>query len=288
MKTKIFLVILFGLLASPLIGQKREASFFSAKNPQKTFVGAVLDPQSINTDDHLFVNISVPEPITLSFSLRVKPTIILPGYDNMIKAIKESVIGSGKLNSKQTLSYSIKKIKSYQELSWYFGQVMNPSTFWGIAESDKPSKTTIVVDITQEFFSVEMDFPNDGKLYEEDAEIEKRRDELIYVGSLSFGRKVTILLSSETPYANLKAAIEAALTTNKSKPLSEVHRTTLSNAEIRIMALGNPTLSTQNAGDPFASIVEYFHRPVTTEDFGEIIKISASYLKDNSEFVNRY
>lgn len=144
----------------------------------------------------------------------------------------------------------------------------------------------MVVDITQAFFKIYMDFPDDGKLHDKDPEVTKRADELVYVGSLSFGRKVTVLVEAEIPFIDLKLAIEESLNVNKS--LSAKNRTILANADIRIMTLGNPILPEVNSDNPFAAVMSYFNKPVTIDDFGVPLQFTASDIKDNSIFVSKY
>lgn len=287
MKTKILLIALAIIFTGSSTGTKREADSFSAKNPEKTFVGAPLDPKSINTDNHQFVNIITPEPITLSFSIPVKSQTILPSYDNMMRVVRESVMESGKIKSQQGFKYQLKEIKSYNDISMYFGQAISTEVFWGIPQNATPSKTTAIICLTQEFFSVNMDMPDDGKLYDKDPEITKRIEELVYVSSVSFGRKAMMIVSSEMPYVRLKSAIEEALASDH-KTLTSKSRGVLANADVRIMILGNPDLTVRNTDNPFASILEYFHRPVTIDDFGTPIQFTASYFKDNSMYCNKY
>lgn len=287
MKTKILLISLALTFAGSSMAQKREASSFSVKNPEKTFVGAPLDPKSINKENHQFVDIITPEPITLSFSIPVKSQTILPSYDNMMKVVRESVMTYGKIKSQQSFSYQLKEIKSYDDIFWHFGQTINTETFFGIPQNATPSKTTVIVDLTQVFFNVSMDIPDDGKLYDKDIEIAKRIEDLIYVASISFGRKATMIISSEMPYISLKSAIEEALASDNNT-LTAKSRAVLTNADIRIMVLGNPKITKQNINNPFTSVLEYFNRPVTMDDFGLPIKLTAFYFKDNSTYYNVY
>lgn len=285
MKTRLLLICTCLFLSMSLSAQQREAHSFAVKNPSNTFIGGVFDPKSLNTDTHQFVNITVPESIDITVLRQFKT--IIPTYENMMKAVRESVIASGKIDQQKSFSYRIKKIKSYDELEWYFGQTINLETFFGIPQGSNLSKNTVAVDITQEFFSVEMDFPHDGKLHDQDPEIVKREDELVYVSSLTFGRKAILLISSSSDYKDINAAIQESLTNNP-KTLSVKSRAILSNADIRIMVIGNPSLPIPSSDTPFASVMEYFNRSVTIEDFGQPIKFTGTWIKTNGMFVNNY
>lgn len=287
MKTKkTYTLALLFIFAVSLMAQKREAINFTVKNPEKTFVGAVLEYKSINDDAHRFVNITVPEAIHISFSIPVKSQTIVPSYENMMKVVRESVIASGEIKMSEGFSFQLLEINSYEALFWYFGQTVNTETFFGIPKNAKPQKTSVVVNMTQTFFSISMDFPNKERLYDKDPEVIKRAEELVYVGTLSYGRKITSLVEAEIPYIDLKLAIEEAL--NPNKPLSAKNRSILANADIRMMAFGNPILPEANSDNPFATAMSYFNKPVTIDDFGVPLQFTAAYIKDNGVFNNEY
>ena len=88
MKTKIKYIILLLLVIQT--GYAQEASKFTVKAPDKTFIGAILEPGSINSDAHQFLDVPL-NPITISYSLPMKSQEITPGYDNMMKAIREGL-----------------------------------------------------------------------------------------------------------------------------------------------------------------------------------------------------
>ena len=69
MKTKIKYIILLLLVIQT--GYAQEASKFTVKVPNKTFIGAILEPGSINSDTHQFLDVPL-NPITISYSLPMK------------------------------------------------------------------------------------------------------------------------------------------------------------------------------------------------------------------------
>ena len=155
MKTKIKYIILLLLVIQT--GYAQEASKFTVKVPNKTFIGAILEPGSINSDTHQFLDVPL-NPITISYSLPMKSQEITPGYDNMMKAIREGLQQNNILKPNYQFSSSIDEIKSYEELAIYFGQKINPSLFFGTSRQ-KQKKTIVVLSISQSFFSVDMDLP---------------------------------------------------------------------------------------------------------------------------------
>ena len=286
MKTRIYLIMLSLLCLLPLAAQVAVHGI-AVKNADKTFIGAVMEHKSINNNTHRFVDITVPEPIQIYFSLPIKQQTIIPTYENMMKTVRESVVASGKIKANHGFSFQLLQIQSYDRLSWFFGQTMDTETFFGISPNAKPQKTTVAVNMTQSFFSIGMDFPDDGKLYGDDPEITKRADELIYVGTLFFGRKITAVVESAATFAELKTAIEESLN-SEGKPISKKSSAVLANADIRMMTLGATELPKPDSDNPFAAAIAYFHKPVTIDDFGVPLGFHANYIKDNSAFENEY
>ena len=64
MKTKIKYIILLLLVIQT--GYAQEANKFTVKAPDKTFIGAILEPGSINSDAHQFLDVLL-NPITIVF-----------------------------------------------------------------------------------------------------------------------------------------------------------------------------------------------------------------------------
>lgn len=286
MKTKIYLILL-SLSCLLSLPAQVAVNGIAIKNPDRTFIGAVIEHKSINYDAHRFVDVVVPQPIQIYFSLPIKQQTIIPTYENMMKTVRENVVASGKIKANYGFSFQLLEIQSYDRLSWFFGQTMNTETFFGIPPNTKLQNTTVAVSMTQSFFSIGMDFPDDGKLYGKDPEINKREDELIYVGTIFFGRKITALVESSATFAEVKTAIEESIN-SLGKPISKKSHAVLTNANIRIMVLGATELPQPDSGNPFACVMAYFNKPVTIDDFGVPMGFHASYIKDNSAFENKY
>ena len=201
MKTKIKYIILLLLVIQT--GYAQEASKFTVKAPDKTFIGAILESGSINSDAHQFLDVPL-NPITISYSLPMKSQEITPGYDNMMKAFREGLQQNNVLKPNYQFSSSIDEIKSYEELAIYFGQKINPSLFFGTTHQ-KQKKTIVVLSISQSFFSVDMDLPES---LSDDPTVLEQKDKLIYVSSIQFGRKAVAIIESDFDSQTVKAAIK--------------------------------------------------------------------------------
>lgn len=283
MKTKIKYIILLLLVIQT--GYAQEASKFTVKIPNKTFIGAILEPGSINSDTHQFLDVPL-NPITISYSLPMKSQEITPGYDNMMKAIREGLQQNNILKPNYQFSSSIDEIKSYEELAIYFGQKINPSLFFGTSRQ-KQKKTIVVLSISQSFFSVDMDLPES---LSDDPTVLEQKDKLIYVSSIQFGRKAVAIIESDFDSQTVKTAIKDIIskTENNEASILDESMAVIANATVRCMTIGNDNMEETDPDNPLKNLINYLNKKATPEDFGMPITFSAAYLKDNSVFVNKF
>jgi hypothetical protein len=283
MKTSIVYIIL--LLATVQFAysqeEQRSADKFVAKCPNEIFIGAILEANSINQDTYKIWDAPI-NPITVSYTLPIKSQTITPGYSNMMNALHEALKTDDVLKSNYSFSFAIKEIKSYNELAVNWGQQINPEILLGVSPKYQTNKTILMVDITQSFFSIGMDLPESLST---DPKVLQQLDELIYINSIQFGRKITVAIESYSDYYELKESISNLL---DHKPIDSKVQSMLANSTIRIMTVGGNNMEEMNPDTPFAYVLNYFSKEVTPDDFGTPISFSASHIKDNSVFVNKY
>lgn len=139
MKKTVF-YLLFLLLGASLYAQGFDS--FMAKNPDKTFIGAIMQAESINEDTHRFIDVALA-PITISFSHSIKSQKITPSYIEMTKVV-QNLIENGKIPMQNVgLSHAIREIKSYSELNALFGQKLIRHYFSMSLPIKPPSKTCL-------------------------------------------------------------------------------------------------------------------------------------------------
>lgn len=257
------------------------ADKFTAKCPNEIFIGAIMEANSINQDTYKFLNVSM-NPITIGYTIPIKSQTITPSYNNMIEVLHEALKTNDALKNNYSFSFVIKKIQSYGELAVNWGQIINLQKLLGIALDYKPQKNIVLVDINQSFFSITMDMPESLST---DPQVLQRLDELVFVNSIQFGRKVILVIESNIDYNELQETIHTLL---NYKEVSQKGLAILANSNIRLMTIGNKDLKDIDPNNPFTSILDYFSQRVTPEDFGIPISFSVSNLRDNSVFVNYF
>lgn len=283
MKTKILYTIMFFVIVQLSYGQEGQysADKFAAKCPNEIFIGAIMEANSINQDTYKFLNVSM-NPITIGYTIPIKSQTITPSYNNMIEVLHKALKTNDALKNNYSFSFVIKKIQSYGELAVNWGQIINLQKLLGIALDYKPQKNIVLVDINQSFFSITMDMPESLST---DPQVLQRLDELVFVNSIQFGRKVILVIESNIDYNELQETIHTLL---NYKELSQKGLAILANSNIRLMTIGNKDIKDIDPNNPFTSILDYFSQRVTPEDFGIPISFSVSNLRDNSVFVNYF
>jgi hypothetical protein len=285
MKSKTVNILLLLLFVQYAYTQESEqqANSFATKNSTETFIGNILYAKSINNDAHQFLNVKL-HPITISFSSSLKSKEIIPSYDNMMEAIQDGLQGSDILKPNYDFSFSIKELKSFGALAIPFGQNINQDAYFAIPENKKLKKTVAVVNISQSYFTVDMDMQES---LTDDPTVNELADELIYVNLIEFGRGAVVVVESASSYQELKGAIEDMLK-NDPAQVSELSSSIIGNATIKCMTLGNEEVEITSIDNPFSDIINYMNQDVTANSFGTPISFSASHLKDSKMFVNTF
>ncbi len=293
MKTKIIALLLLTLGLPSMQAQNTQEGFqqsntFTAKNPDKLFVGAIITAKSLNQDTHRFLDVPL-HPITISSMSPFLVKEIAPSYANMMEAVTAAVREKGTLTQSTSFGYLFRELKSYRELPLFFGQSIDNRFFFGTSSLQKTRKTLAIVDIDHIFFDVTMDLQeeicSDPKALEPFA-----GEELIYVASVYFGRRAILVIESDYSYADVKGAVEYTIkkARNIDTETNGKHEAVYANSTIRVMTLGGKDLGRDDATRPLSNLVSYLTLPANIDDFGAPIAFSAISLKDNSSFINKF
>lgn len=285
MKTCILFILFIALGIPYTYAQQMESTEFIAKNPERIFVGAIMEANSINNDDYKFIDAPL-NPITISYSLPVYSQKISPSYENMMKEIRETIKANKIMNPNEvSFSVSMNELQSYSDLTPLFGQNINTMDYFGTTKKTK--KTLVALFISRLMFSVDMDLSENSCSEEE---VLARGDELIMIGSVSFGRQAFVLVESDydsqeviIAMNELKSGTQAQSAENISKSVA-----ILANSTIRIILLGNETMEMTDPSNPLPDVLAYIKREFSADDFGQPVKFSATPLKNKGVFVNKY
>lgn len=292
MSMKIILSSLLFLLGiEPLLhAQKHSYSFYSftPKCPHEIYVGAVLDAGSLNENTYRFIPAPLPG-ITVSSSSPFWSETIIPSRANMEKFIKEGLSSSGALRQDESFSYSVNELDSYQDLSGYMGQATDLSFFFGVQEESESRRRCVVMEISRVFFRLVMDDPDES--YRE-AVVSAGYDDqnLIYVNSIGFGRRVILVVESDAGYSDLKSSLTYQLKKASGEKISKNREleAIFWNATLRVMLPGSEDANLVIPDKPMESLIQYINQEVTAGNFGVPISFSASVLKSNGMFVNTF
>lgn len=288
MKAKIVLA-LFCLLGTQLIcaqDNKQTATQFTVKNPNTTFLGAILEAGSLNKDTHQFVDVPL-NSVMVNFSLsQVKSREMIPAYENMLSEIRAALKENGQWKQNESFSYSISQLQSYGELGVFFGQEINSEKFFGVNASAKTKKTLAIINVEQAYFSMTMDLP-EQLCSNPDLLSKYGKNDLIYVNSVQFGRKAVLIIESKYDYQEVKMAAENLLK-NTAGALHEKYKSIIASSTIRFMVIGDEKVAEMDLDNPLTTLLNYMNQKVTCENFGLPISFTASYLSNNAMFANTY
>ena len=248
------------------------------KQPSDIFIGAAMNSKSINNDVYQFVESPFSE-ITISSSIPgARSKIIEPTYDNMITALSENITAvGGELNTSSSFSFSIRELSSYSALSVYWGQNINLSDLFGVS-ADHKSKNLVAVEISLALFSVYMDMPSSPPA--------ETSSDNIYVGSISFGRKVIVVVESYFEFGDIKSSINDML--DEDGQLSKRSKVVVANSTFRVVNVGNKPIEITDVDNLLSGVVDYVSGVGTATDFGIPISFEGAYINDSSQFENNF
>ncbi|WP_455673919.1 thiol-activated cytolysin family protein [Phocaeicola sp.] len=285
MKTKILFLFLAICAAQQMYAQSMEALQLAVKNREQTFLGALIDPSSINKPDHQFIDATLNPIIISSSLLTIKSQTITPSYNNMMDFVRKSLEGNKVAKPNLNFSYGTKELKSYNEAAVYFGQNIDPALYFGT--SKKTKKTLTAVQISQTFFSLVMDLPD--QLCSEES-ILAQADKLVYVGVINFGRQVLVFIESDFDSKEVDAAVKDIMSKTYSNAMNKIPKSAaiIANSTVRIVLPQGETLEITDPANPLADVMKYMNKDFNADDFGCPINFTAVGLKDNAPFMNEY
>ncbi len=286
MRTRLITVLLYILTLGILSAQEpRNSSTYFGKNPESIFLGAVLSKNSINTEKHEFKDIKTNHKITpISTTFKYEFPEIVPSKENMYKVISDELKEEGAPTGNAGIaSYSFYSIRNLEDLYDNFGQKMDLGKWFGLDVNNKMPKSNILVEYEIPLFDMFIDPGGDG-IMNYIAELAKLKDDdLIYVMSITWGRKALIFVQSDFDENSLKVALNRYI---KDEALTEEQKIIIETATFSYNIFEDVPLDLDNA-NPFKTILKYLEEPITTDNYGSIIHFMANEM-DGSTYLNSF
>lgn len=293
MNLKLNILIITVLIGSASVANAQNNLYdfdrFTPKSPNEIFIGTILEAKSLNENSYHLIDVAL-NPITISYSFGAKSQTIIPSRASMMNAIQSSIAESNKLKENYSFSYQVKELNSYNELALYMRQDIDNELLFGIFSNTRRKNTIAVTELSQTFFTIEMDMPDVDGLCADASLLEPYdKDQLIFINSISFGKKIVVVTESDAAFSKLKPAIEYMIqkatdeTIKKDAELESIFM----NSTVRIMIVGNESVEMTDVNNPFIGLVNYISQKVNAEHFGVPVLFSAAYLKNNGMFVNQ-
>ena len=278
------LVLYFCLNAQ---NEEQSSTHFAVKAPQEIFIGGLIKANGINKAEHQFLKVQM-NPIALSYTIPLKSETIIPSYENMINAIQKRLEENNVLKPNYQFSFTIKQLDSYSQLALSFGEKIDLSTLLGISSPNLTKKTAAMLDISQSYFSIHMDNPEN---LSDDPSVQEQKNELVYVNSIEFGKRSILILESDYDYQDIKAALNEVITntsTQKGNEISQKSKSIMANSIVRTLILDPLAKENITPNNPLAYLIDYINSEVSPKNFGVPIFFTAAWLKDNSVFENKF
>ncbi len=278
------LVLYFCLNAQ---NEQQSSTRFAVKAPQEIFIGGLIKANGINKAEHQFLKVQM-NPIALSYTIPLKSETIIPSYENMINAIQKRLEEDNVLKPNYQFSFTIKQLDAYSQLALSFGEKIDLSTLLGISSPNLTKKTAAMLDISQSYFSIHMDNPEN---LSDDPSVQEQKNELVYVNSIEFGKRAILILESDYDYQDIKAALNEVITntsTQKGNEISQKSKSIMANSIVRTLILDPLAKENITPDNPLAYLIDYINSEVSPKNFGVPIFFTAAWLKDNSVFENKF
>lgn len=216
---------------------------------------------------------------------------IYPRMNNYLTSLKRA-LASEDFSGEQTeeFEYDMKQFSDYNELRLAFGANVNVMQILNIGGSyDKTKishKTGLFARVFQRNFSSMMDYPEDGNLFKNNADINDHGGDA-YISNIIYGRLAIISIESDFSYEEVKKAFKASLTLSKVGVTDSIDYHTkqlLDQAEIKVFIVGGNAKKAVYSVCGFDKFQEYITEggDFTRDQPGVPIFISACRLDDNS------
>lgn len=279
--TTLLFILTFGIISAQ--ETKSSATLFS-KNPEQLYLGAVLSKKSINTEKHEFKDIKTKEKIfLLSTTFKYEFPEIVPTKENMYQVIADELKSKGAPTSSGIASYSFYPIRNLEDLYAYFGQKMDLGKWFGLDINNKMPVSNILIAYEIPLFDLYLDIAETGMMNYREELAKLKDDDLIYVMSITWGRKALIFVQSDFDENSLKVALNRYL---NDEELTDEQKVILETATFSYNIFEDIPLELENP-NPIKTVLNYLSGPITADNYGAIIHFMADEI-DGSTYNNNF
>lgn len=279
--TTLLFILTFGIISAQ--ETKSSATLFS-KNPEQLYLGAVLSKKSINTEKHEFKDIKTKEKISLlSTTFKYEFPEIVPTKENMYQVIADELKSKGAPTSSGIASYSFYPIRNLEDLYANFGQKMDLGKWFGLDINNKMPVSNILIAYEIPLFDLYLDIAETGMMNYREELAKLKDDDLIYVMSITWGRKALIFVQSDFDENSLKVALNRYL---NDEELTDEQKVILETATFSYNIFEDIPLELENP-NPIKTILNYLSGPITADNYGAIIHFMADEI-DGSTYNNNF
>lgn len=265
------------------------------------FPGALLAGGSIENMRIRALPYSV-DPIDISYSLianNVVDHIEVPSLNATTSSISKILHNNGMTGDQlASFSYNMKQFTYYDELKLSFGMNVSIGDLFqveGTGEKHKISKVTgLTATFIQKNFSIDMDIPQDFCVLKNNSDLSKINDYVpVYVKSITYGRRGTIMVESDDEYDLVKSAFNIAFKAGivgASANLSDEQKRILNEARITAVVQGTKGEDAVLVVDGAAGFNSLIKNGGVFSEFapGVPISVVCAYVSDNSPFYSRF
>jgi len=213
---------------------------------------------------------------------KVEPT--MSSYRSFLR---NEVKGSKLIDSKLKYSFFVKKINKLKDFDLVCGFNYGGYDFFRIPSISNIDKTTVVLDLVQEYFSSSVSEVMNGNIFKSNEILQKYlNDNPIYINSISYGKRELLVIESSTyNYDELLFAIRELNELSDPRFYSELTKNVLNAIEVRNRVGIN---TSQQAIGIFKldEIIRNFKTPSSEMDLGEPIFFKAKYAATNEPFIS--
>lgn len=274
--------------------------FLITKNMERyIYPGSILSGVAFEQGKYKFLPTPV-EPIYISTSLpgnNVTAKIDRPNKSTIRQAARNFLINNGVVGKESlSFSYNMSSYSYYEQLKVAFSSNVNVASVFKLDENYNKEKikaaTGVIVRFEQQYYDITMDFPEDGSILKNNADINKIRVEKpFYVSSVTYGRIGIMSVQSSYSYEDVTWAIKAAFSAkivSGSLNISYLQKKILSEADVKIYIIGGEgSYGTVEGFDAFQKFI--MEKGIYSPDApGVPIYFTASMVDDNYTYYSNF